>query len=178
MGWDARRPQLLSTGLLSYLYLSKGTVPLWYTQMHRSAPWNFHFPKKGKETPIPLHNSQLAQWKFLWEQNKSRNTGGHCQWTGTYVSTQVTHTGLCHSLGVACYNYLKTEGSCSTAISCMSGEESASSGSPTCIGYAHPTRAAQNSLELILAMVVQTLQQASRGWSSNFQHHLAQGKMR
>lgn len=47
-------------------------------------------------------------------------------------------------------------------ISYTSGEVFASSGSPTCIGYAHPTRAAQNSVELILVMVVQMLQQARR----------------
>lgn len=52
---------------------------------------------------------------------------------------------------------------CSAAISYTSGAGSASSGSPTCIGFAHLTRAAQNSVELILVMVVQMLQQARRG---------------
>lgn len=70
---------------------------------------------------------------------------GHYQRMTTH-RTQVTYTGLCHSLGMACYNYLKTGlVLASTAISYTSGEVFASSGSPTCIGYAHPTRAAQNS---------------------------------
>lgn len=51
----------------------------------------------------------------------------------------------------------------STATSYTSGEVFASSGSPTCSGFAHPTRVAQSSVELILVMVVQMLQQARRG---------------
>lgn len=51
----------------------------------------------------------------------------------------------------------------STATSYTSGEVFASSGSPTCNGFVHPTRVAQSSVELILVMVVQMLQQARRG---------------
>lgn len=51
----------------------------------------------------------------------------------------------------------------STATSYKSGEVFASSESPTCSGFAHPTRAAQNFVELILVTVVQMLQQARKG---------------
>lgn len=64
---------------------------------------------------------------------------------------------------MASYNYLKTDGLVNTVISYTSGVVFAFSGSPTYIGYVHPTRATQNSVELILVMVVQMLQQARRG---------------
>lgn len=109
--------------------MKRALLPLEHMQMHRSRPLKLpnlpsyrfslraHFPEKRKEIAVTFHNSQLAQWKLMWSQwwKQNQDQGsmeGHYQRMKTYIRTQVTYTGLCHSLGMACYNYLKTEGSC------------------------------------------------------------------
>lgn len=70
-----------------------------------------HFPKKGKEIPITLHNSQIAEWKSFCEirvMTKSREyervlsaSDNICEDKGhIYRSLPLS--------GMACYNYLKT----------------------------------------------------------------------